>query len=183
MCGGTSDQILNELHVIQKKCMRVLFGDLHAYLDKFKTCARCRPMPKENQILGPKFYAKEKTKPLFKQQNILVVHNLYHYHCFMEIFKILKYRQPMSLYSLYKTSSRNNMRLITPKPDNSFVYKSANAWNALHQKAGVIDLSSGLSQIKDTLKNIIFSNQHQHAEIEWLPSHDFNISSKIKKKP
>ena len=173
--GGSTDQKLNELHVIQKKCVRILFGDFQAYLDKFKTCARCRPMPKENQILGPKFYAKEHTKPLFKMHNILTVHNLYNYHCFIEVFKILKFRVPMSLFSLYKTSGRNIMRLITPKPDTHFIYKSSVMWNILHQKVGIIDLSTSLSKTKCLLKNVIFINQHQHHETEWLPTHDFNI--------
>ena len=173
--GGSSDQKLNELHVIQKKCIRVLFGDLQAYLNKFKTCARCRPMPKENQILGPLFYAKEHTKPLFKKHNILTVHNLYNYHCFMEVFKILKFRLPMSLYSLYDISYRNDLKLITPKPDDHFIYKSSFIWNAIYHKIGILDLSTSLGKIKSSLKKSVFINQHQHHEIEWLPTHDFNV--------
>ena len=127
--GGIPQYKMNELHVIQKKCVRILFGDHEAYLDKFRTCVRARPMPKENQILGPSFYEKEHTKPLFKKHKILAVQNLYNYHCFMEIFKILKFRTPISLHSLYIISRRSDTTLITPYPDPHFLYQSASIWN------------------------------------------------------
>ena len=182
--GGVPQYKMNELHVIQKKCVRVLFGDFEAYLDKFKTCVRARPMPKENQILGPLFYEKEHTKPLFKKHKLLTVQNLYNYHCFMEIFKILKFRTPISLHSLYKISCRTDTTLITPYPDSYFLYKSALIWNTIRPKLVNIldDFSASLGMVKANLKNIIFHNQHQHDETEWLSSHDFDINKIVKQK-
>ena len=67
-----------------------MFGDREAYLDKFKTCARVRPY--EHRFLGPEFYRKEASKPLFNSNKLLTVHNLYKYHCLLEMFKIIKLR-------------------------------------------------------------------------------------------
>ena len=93
--GGVSETKLEPLFKSQKKCIRIMFGDREAYLDKFRTCARTRKF--EDQILGHEFYRKEHTKPLFNKHSIMNVHNLYLYHCVNDIFKILKFRTPISL--------------------------------------------------------------------------------------
>ena len=169
---------MDELFVIQKKCVRILFGNHEAYLDKFKTCARARA--KDNQKLGPSFYEKEHTKPLFKKHKLLTIQNLYSYHCFMEIFKILKFRTPISLHTLYKISRRSETTLITPKPSTHFLYQSAFIWNKIRPKIDLTEYSISLGTVKNKLKNIIFHNQHQHDETEWLASHDFDISKLVK---
>ena len=64
-----------KLFTIQKHCMRILSGDKEAYLDKFKTSCRTRPI--ETQILGTSYYMKEHTKPLFHKPKILAFKNLY----------------------------------------------------------------------------------------------------------
>ena len=178
--GGLPQYKMNELHVIQKKCVRILFGDHEAYLDKFKTCVRARPMPKENQKLGPSFYEKENTKPLFKKHKLLAVQNLYNYHCFMEILKILKFRTPISLHALFTISHRSETTLITPYPNPHFLYQSAIIWNSIRQKLALNDYSVSLGSVKANLKKILFHNQHQHDDNEWLKSHDFDIRKIIK---
>ena len=55
----------DKVFITQKHSIRVLFGDLDAYLDKLATCARVREFGK--QKLGSKFYTKEHTKPLFNR--------------------------------------------------------------------------------------------------------------------
>ncbi len=175
--GGIPNNKMNELHIVQKKCIRVLFGDYEAYIDKFKTCVRARPMPKENQILGDSFYKKEHTKPLFKKHTILTVQNLYTYHCFMETLKILKFRAPISIYSHYKTTARANSNLlVTPDPSPNFFYKSAVIWNSIRPKLSIqlYDLATNLKQTKSNLKKMLFLNQHRYDEIEWIPTHDFD---------
>ena len=94
--GGVSNNKIEPLFKLQKKCMRILFGDKEAYLNKFKTCARARDI--DNQILGREFYKREKSKPLFNNNNIMNVRNLYIYHCSNEIIKILKFRTPMCMF-------------------------------------------------------------------------------------
>ena len=41
--GGEPFTKLEPLFLLLKKCLRILFGDKEAYLEKFRTCARCRP--------------------------------------------------------------------------------------------------------------------------------------------
>ena len=67
--GGISNNQLKPLFITQKKCIRILFGDCESYIDKFKTCARVRPL--NSQRLGSNFYAKESTKPLFSKYELL----------------------------------------------------------------------------------------------------------------
>ena len=58
-----------KLFKIQKHCMRILFGYLEKYLEKFRTSARTRPFG--TQRLGAEFFCKEHTKPLFNKLGIL----------------------------------------------------------------------------------------------------------------
>ena len=120
--GGVPESKLRPLFKIQKRFIRILFGNKEKYLNKFKTCCRVRPV--EEQILGQEHYEKEHTKPLSNKHNLMTVHNLYVYHCSMDTFKTLKYRIPISLYSLYLLSNRKEAFLITPLPNSQFIYNA-----------------------------------------------------------
>ena len=96
--GGVGANKLNPLFLAQKKCIRIIFGDTEAYLEKFRTCARTREYG--SQKLGVEFYEREHSKPLFVTHGLLCIQNLYRYHCILETYKILKYRQPISMYSI-----------------------------------------------------------------------------------
>ena len=158
--GGVSNSNLDPLFKTQKKCIRILFGDNKAFEDKFKTCARCRPI--DNQYLGSEFYAKESTKPLFKAHELLSVHNLYKHRCIMELFKIIKYRLPISLYELYSKSSRRDDLLITPVPSHNFFYKSASLWNNFIGTCGRRDfVTSSCYSIKSSLKKSLLVAQNE----------------------
>ena len=53
--GATlKDRPDEKLFVTQKNCVRILFGDLEAYLNKHATCARARPF--KSQKLGSSFH-------------------------------------------------------------------------------------------------------------------------------
>ena len=116
---------MNKIFIVQKHCIRVLFnlfGDRESYLAKFKTCARVRPRGSEK--LGAEFYSREHTKPLFTEYNLLAVRNLYHYFCTVDVFKILKFRQPITLYEMYQLSHREtSLALILPERSRQFFYK------------------------------------------------------------
>ena len=171
--GGIPDSKMSKLFVVQKKCVRALFGDYNAFIDKFKTCSRSRPFG--NQILGEEFYIKEHTKPIFKKFEILAVKNLYTYHCFMEIFKIIKFKCPIAIHSLFQFSNRaTSQSIITSTPSKHFIYQSSVLWNSLHSKL-LIDPSKSLSVTKTSIKLALIKNQHLHDEVEWLPSHDFDF--------
>ena len=152
--------------------MRILFGDLEKYLDKFSTCARTRELGK--QILGSSFYMMEHTKPLFNEFLLKTVQNLYNYYCILEIFKIMKFHTPIALYSKITLSKRGyNLTIILPTPSHHFLYKASVLWNKINKK---LILNHGpnfdikISFIKKMLKNTIFQNQGLHDTEIWDPS-------------
>ena len=144
-----------------------MFGDKEAYLNKFKTCARARPLG--NQKLGHEFFTKEHSKPLFSKNNIMSIHNLYYYHCATEAFKILKYRTPISLYSLFNLSKRSNKDtlLLTPHQSDTFVYKSGVTWNIVRQRLNVSDFSIPIGSLKSRLKTLILKQQSSGDHEPW----------------
>ena len=114
--------------------IRILFGDTDAYKEKFRTCCRTRTLDK--QLLGASFYCKEHTKPLFETHKILSAHNLYSHHCFMEVFRILKFQSPPCLYYQYQISQRKyltHLQLNPPTPSEHFIYRSSVLWNQLRK--------------------------------------------------
>ena len=121
---------------ITKKCIRLLFGTQYSYdhAEYYETCARVRTY--DNQV-SKKDFSLEHTKPLFNKHKILTISNLSVYHTFLEAFKILKYRTPISMYSLYSLGEQEtNFRILLPKvhlekSKNSFLYNSCIIWNSL----------------------------------------------------
>ena len=73
--GGAPSSKTARIWTSQKQCLRLLFGNKEAFLDKFRTAARTRPI--QNQLLGEDFYRQEHTKPLFEKHGILTLKNLY----------------------------------------------------------------------------------------------------------
>ena len=175
--GWLPQSKMDSLHKIQKKVIRILFGDYEAFKDKFNTCARSRQFGE--QKLGAEFYQKEHTKPLFYKHEILTVQNLYNYHCFMETFKILKLQSPHPIFNQYQYSHRKHLtyiQLIPPMPTTHFIYRSSIIWNIIRDKLNINDISVSTSMVKAQLRKKLHFNQHQHDKIEWLPSHDFDIT-------
>ena len=109
--GGVSKNLLKSLFTTQKKCIRIMFGDKDAYMAKFETCARTRTF--ESRILGREFFQREPSKPLFCNNSHLTVHNLYKYHCIVEMFKVVKLRIPISIYELMKRSRKRDNYFIS----------------------------------------------------------------------
>ena len=151
-----------------------MFGDREAYQNKFKTACRTRSI--NQQQLGEEFFAREHTKPIFKEQKIMSIHNLYTYHCFMECLKILKFRSPMSLFSEYTLSNRKPTMIVTTFPSKTFTYRSSLIWNTLTPKLKLSDYSANVSTVKSILKRCILTNQHCENEFVWTPG-DHNIKS------
>ena len=163
--GGVTNNKLKPLFLAQKKCLRILFGDREAYSNKFKTCARARPYGE--QKLGVDFYKKESSKPLFQSKGIITVHNLYKYHCILELFKIVKFRAPISLYSLTNRSQRKECLFILQKSSTSFIYNSTKLWNSYQKLLDIHDFSVSTGVLKHRLKGILLSNQSKYDAIEW----------------
>ena len=175
--GGATQGRISKLWTAQKYCIRILFGDKEAYLDKFRTCARVRPL--ESQKLDEKFFVLEHTKPLFKNQKILSVHNIYYYHTFMETLKILKLRSPISIHSSYNISNRKpTMLIVPPDSSNTFTNRSTSIWNTVAPKLKVHDFSISISSIRGKIKSLLLSLQHRENQYDWTKE-DYNIEKLI----
>ena len=152
----------------QKHCIRILFGDRQAYLEKFKTSARTRST--EAQKLGAEFYQKEHTKPLFNNKEILTIHNLYHYHTLLETFKIIKTHTPISLYSCFTKSTRKETLLITPSHSENFIYNASSMWNIFRtcpEGSKVSDFVVGIGFVKMKIKELLLRRQRLGDQEEW----------------
>ena len=187
--GGIPHYKLQKLFSIQKRCIRLLFGNEPSYdhTQFYEKCARTRTY-EEN--MAPKNYCLENTKPLFNENGILCIYNLYAYQTFMELFKIMKYRSPISVYELYKLGNRDvNLLLQLPivileKSKCSFIFKSAAIWNRMvnivfnkckPQENGIVipgsstdsDMSASIAVIKNKLKMYILDAQKQGNKYNW----------------
>ena len=126
-------------------------------------------------MLGEEFYKREHTKPLFRKHHIMSLQNLYVYHTFMETFKILKFRSPISVHSMFNISKRKETTLITPFPSSSFVYRASSLWNAIAQKLNITDYGLNTGSVKNKLKISLLELQHKENPISWT-SADHDIS-------
>ena len=166
--GGLSHNQLKPIFTTQKMCIRIMFGDKEAYLNKFKTCVRSRSV--NEQKLGSEFYTKEHSKPLFNEHAIFVVQNLYYYHSVLSLFKILKSHTPISLYSCFTKSQRKETLLITPQYSHHFVYKATSLWNEVRTTENfslVHDYSAGLSKVKAAMRVLLHQRQKLGDQNEW----------------
>ena len=194
--GGVSNNILEKLFITQKRCIRMLFGteltfDNPEYYNK---CARAKTY---NEHMHPN-YELEHTKPIFKQLNILTVHNLYNYHVTIELFNIIKFRRPYTLFEKLEVSRLNNLALIQPKVRlnirlHNFVYTSTLLWNTVRryifkspplnnvgiQVPGSIpgsDITISITSVKNKLKCILLYIQALGHKNEWDPR-NYDVTS------
>ena len=175
--GAASKNNTDKLFRVQKHCLRILFGDREEYLDKFNTCARTREFG--TQKLGPEFFCKENSKPIFQKLKILAFSNIYNYQACLEVLKILKFRQPAALHKTYQLSQRNNSTLlILPHKTNSFTYISSRMWNIamkyLAKDSDLIDI--GVGSFKNRLKSCLLDVQGKFDNVEWYQD-NFKLDS------
>ena len=132
--GGISSSRLYPLFLLQKRCVRLLFGKVPTFDHStyYETCARARTYAEH---MAKKNYELEHTKPIFNCEKILSIFHLYIQHTFIETFKIMKERLPISLFELFTPSSRESNFLIRlPKfslevSRQNFLYNSCLIWN------------------------------------------------------
>ena len=193
--GGISSNKLTSIFAIQKRCIRLLFGEEYSYdhAGYYETCARVRTY---KQNMAPKVYCLEHTKPIFNKNKILTLHSLYINHTFLEVFKILKLQTPVSLFELFQRSQQNDdFLLILPKmrlniQKFNFVFSSASLWNNLikqmlnkskpNEKGIIIqgssensDMTVPIQFIKKKLKNFLLEQQKLGSPKEWSPNNFF----------
>ena len=167
--GGISSVKMRPLFIAQKHCMRILYGDKEAYLEKLKTSARARPY--ELQKLGQEFYQKEHTKPLFNSNGIMTVHNLYNSQVINSIFTILKFRTPITLHSCLKISKRKENLLHIPNIfSENFIYNGTVLWNKFLSCCEGSLCRSSLAEhgsLKPEIKKLILRRQKMGDINEW----------------
>ena len=169
--GKAPKYMLEKLFLTQKKCVRVLFGNYEAYVNKFKTCARTRGF--ENERLDASHYIKEHTKPLFSKHELLASYNIYNYHTCIETAKILLLKQPHNLYASFTMSTRKNENLLLLRGNHDMYPNSqSKLWNEVIKKVlghdeDVNDIS--LPCLKNLIKNLFLKSQSSIDPVEWYP--------------
>ena len=170
--GGAPKYMLERLFITQKKCIRILFGDYEAYVNKFKTSARVRGF--DNQHLDASHYMKEHTKPLFSKHEILASYNIYNYHTCIETAKILLNKQPHKLHESFNISKRKNENyLLLRGYHDKYPNVQAKLWNEviksiLEPDQSVTEIS--ISCLKTLIKNFFLKTQNSIDPIEWYPN-------------
>ena len=171
--GGISCESLQQLFLLQKKCIRILFGNKEAYIDKFKTSARTRVFH-DQKLTNTNFYVREHTKPLFKANTILTLHSLYCYHSLIMLYKTLRFKSPYSLYICFNVSVRKETLIIVPLFSHNFVYKAAVLWNNIRTTLVIKDFSQSISVTKVNIKAHLQKIQNLGDQIEWSPENIFS---------
>ena len=192
--GGACSSKLVKVFALQKRCIRLLFGINFTFdhSEFYETCARVRPF----QCLDKteENFELENTKPIFNENRILTVHNLYTLSILTETFKIKKLHTPSLLNELLplSTSSRRNLLLKVQINTNlsvtqhNFIYKAAQVWNKIIPKilnspeldigSGVVipgssvnsDLTTPIPFIKKCVKKLLYEIQRQGDTVQWL---------------
>ena len=199
--GGVSCNKLSPLFLLQKRCVRLLFGKIptfdHAAF--YETCARTRTYADH---MAKKNYQLEHTKPIFNAEKILSLYHLHIQHTFIELFKIMKERQPIALYDQFTLSSRmSNLLMCPPKfsleiSRQNFVYNASLIWNGIISQvlnkcdpypnnimvpgsSENSDLSASISFIKNRVKKHLFVSQSLQTPgriNEWMPNNRLTFS-------
>ena len=130
------------------------------HAEYYKTCARLRPFGKEKV---PKNFVLEHTKPIFKEYNLLTVQNLHKLCILSEIFKIQKYKYPISLSNFIYCQSdaprhciKNQLVLPNYRLNVSrsqFLYYGIDLWNNTSAGSDILtDFSISSSYVKKKYK-------------------------------
>ena len=114
-----------------------------------------------------KDYTKEHIKPLFKKHNILSIFNLYPYFCLNEMYKILKFRTPYSLFELLDLPSDRTGRNLLLRTraiggrheDKSILSQSNRFWTKHHKRIiepSEVELHTDVSIKTKFSRNLIY---------------------------
>ena len=92
----------------------------------------------------------------------------------MELFKILKLRDPMVIFEQFKISDRKPDLIISDFPAEHFISKSTKLWNTITPKLKLTDYSMKINTMKNNLKRLLLLLQNSNDPVTWT-SEDFNI--------
>ena len=134
-------------------------------------------------------FEKEHAKHLFKSYEILAIHNLYAYHSFIKMFKILEFRQPYSLYESFvlpqsvTRSTRHGSTYVSVPVNvstshNSFTFKAPKIWNDYripYFKIYDFEVSLSVNLVKSHLKALLISIQHKGDAAKWNDENMYSV--------
>ena len=193
--GGGGKNKLEKLFRIQKRCIRLLFGNELTFDNSefYDTCARARSFKEHTE---PKDFSLEHTKPIFNDNKLLTIHNLYNKHTFNETYKIMKMHSPISMFSEFEFVSNHkfnshkirvsaNKKLVTSR--HNFIYKATLLRDSLIDRvlfkdnpsnSGLIipgssnntDLSASVLFAKNRIKSLLLVIQSSGDKINWEDS-------------
>ena len=132
--GGSYKSKLQKIFCIQKRCVRILFGETYSFdhPEYYYSCARTKTY---TEHMAKKDFTLEHTKPLFVKHGLLSIHNLYILRSLIELLKIVKLHSPISLHSFFKYVSLNSsFRLHLPIirleiSKRNYTYNAIKLWN------------------------------------------------------
>ena len=120
------------------------------------------------------------TKQYFNDNNFLTVYNIYTYSTLVETFKILRAKEPSSIYTdtgVFTISKLDVTRLITPicrltAYSSNYYYKAPKLWNAVKNFNIIKHFSIfTLTYFKRNLKLYLINMQQKFDVNVW---HDYN---------
>ena len=139
---------------------------------------------------------------MFNEKGILTLHNLHVKHKFVELFKLIKYKEPLSIFELIETAPRcTSLLMVLPKvklkiSQQNFVSNASSIWNNLIGKIlekcqpnekGVIvpgsvlnsDFSTPIPFVKRKVKDLLLEIQTLTVEnsLEWQDFNKFQLSN------
>ena len=94
----------------------------------------------------------------------------------MEILKILKLRDPITLHEQFTLSERKPTLIISTDPAENFVSRSTKIWNTISPKLKLNDYSCNISSTKNTLKTALLKLQNSDDPVAWI-SDNFNLET------
>ena len=190
--GGVPANKLETLFSVQKRCVRLLFGTKFTFdhVGYYETCARIRSYQEHT---SKRDYSLEHTKTLFNENKIFSLKNLHCYHSTLEVFRLLKFREPISLYELFVIGDRKSClnlklpKILKTKYMHEFPFSSSKTWNKVAEnlfdkdkteESGIVipgsapgsDTTILLSIFKNRLKESILNMQKicvPGRELEW----------------
>ena len=134
--GGAYSSKFQKLFNIQKRCLRILFGEIPSFdhEEYYQTCARARTYQSH---MTPRDFSLEHTKPLFNCNQLLTMQSLYVHKSLTELFKILKFKTPIALSELFRLKhlqSSQEMKLHVPPFNldisrNNYIVNASTLWN------------------------------------------------------
>ena len=92
----------------------------------------------------------------------------------MELFKILKLRDPIAIHEQFTISDRKPTLLINDFLAENFVSRSTKIWNTVTPKLKLTDYSCKISGVKKSLKTSLLMLQNNDNPVTWT-SEDFNL--------